>query len=123
MPDWPSSLPSPGMPLADARQPAVLRSSMDAGPPKQRRRFTAAIRHVDTVLLLTGSDRRTLDDFFIDDLAEGALAFDWTDPASDATDPTVSMRFRAPIEWDLAAGDDDPDARLWRGRLQLEILP
>lgn len=120
MATWPGTLPqSPFLGVSDKRNKAVARTEMDTGPPKMRRRFTAAVREIDVGMFLTGAQRTTFDTFFITTLKEGALSFDWTDPNDGAT---ASMRFREPPAWQqIRAGS--PDAKLWQSSLKLEILP
>ena len=115
---WPASLPQGLMVgTGDQRQPAALRSEMDSGPAKQRRRFTAAIRNLSVPIILTNTQRATFDTFFITTLLEGVLPFDWVDPKDGST---VEYRFTAPVEFSLLSGGAE---RLWRGTLNLEILP
>lgn len=120
MTTWPIGLPSLGADVSDKRQDAKLRSQMDVGPAKQRRRFTSAVRDIETTLIVTGAQRATLDALYITDLEEGALPFDWTDPADGST---VAFRFVSPIEYGLAAPNPTAANRIWRAALKLEILP
>jgi hypothetical protein len=117
---WPATLPqSPFLAVREARQPAVVRSAMDAGPPKVRRRYTAAVRNLDVAMFLDGTQKATFDTFFNTTLAEGSLPFDWTDPVSGNT---VSMRFREPAAWAQVRAGTVAN-RLWRADLPLEVLP
>lgn len=117
---WPASLPQKQFTgLTDQRQDARVRTEMDAGLPKMRRRFTAALRTVTTRLVLTGTQRQTFDTFYITTLSEGVDPFDWEDPVTDAT---VSFRFIEPPQWSLIVGGSTSD-RLWEATLSLELLP
>jgi hypothetical protein len=120
MPTWPATLPNQFVGLTDKRQDAVARTPMDAGPQSRRARFTAASREFHTPIFLTGAQRAIFDQFFIVDLIEGTLAFDWEDPVTDAT---ISLSFRAPPEWSLFRGASDPERRVWQASLELEIQP
>lgn len=129
MPNWPASLPqNQFLNLTDQRQDARVRTKMDAGPAKMRRRFTAAVRTVVAPILLDGTQRQAFDSFWINDTQEGSLSFSWSDPATDAN---VNFRFVAPPAWKLEvggapgvpAGSATSGARLWRAHLHLEILP
>lgn len=79
---WPSTLPQE-LRLADMQESlpsAVVATDMDAGPPKVRRRFTAAPRPVTGSMVMTRSQVRILDDFFTNVLAMGSLPFSWWFP-------------------------------------------
>lgn len=112
---WPASLPQkPFRGLTEVRQPAALRTIMDAGAAKTRKRFTAAVRNIDIPMVFTKAQRATFDTFFITTLSEGALEFDWEDPVDEST--TISFRFRNPPKMTKAAGE-------WKTILNLEVLP
>lgn len=118
---WPTTLPQEAfVGLTEQRQDARLRTQMDKGPPKMRRRFTAAVRRVTVPLVLSGAEKQAFDTFYITTLQEGSLPFDWRDPVTDAT---ISFRFaESPPQWSVMAGGV-PNSRLWSGTLDLEILP
>ena len=86
MTDWPASLPPPlyheisiGAPLG-----VVLRTDMDFGPAKQRRRFTAAPRPVSLVFEpVTQEGVADFDQFFVEDIQSGTLAFEMLHPITD----------------------------------------
>jgi hypothetical protein len=120
VPSWPATLPQEQfIGLTDQRQVAVVRTQMDEGPAKVRRKFSAAVRDVMVPIVLNGTQRGAFDPFFISDLEEGALAFDWDDPV---TDSTLSFRFIEPPQWTLEVGGA-PAARIWKATMKLEILP
>lgn len=114
---WPNTLPQ--VPLAEnyQEQPqnAVLRSSMDAGAPKQRARFTAAATHVQLAWRLTDSQLDDFQDFWDSDLAHGALVFQFPHPR---TGTTVDARFMEPFVLAPASRRD-----LWTVTAKIEILP
>jgi hypothetical protein len=93
----------------------TIRTPMDVGPAKARRRLTAGVTAIEGTLLLTAAQAETLMGFWRDTTAAGALAFTWLHPRTGAS---VSMRFVAGPE--LAALDA---GALWRAALRLEILP
>lgn len=116
---WPESLPQkPLRGLSETRQKASLRSDMDSGGPKKRRRFTAAIRNVDVPIVFTQSERATFDTFYNDTLAEGVTVFDWAALQTDigATSGTLSFGFRNPPRMIKVAGE-------WSTTLNLEVIP
>ncbi len=115
MPAWPGILPA--VPLLGHRETApdmVVRTEMDAGPAKLRRRFTAGVRPLEVALVLSEAQVAALDNFYVGDLAGGALSFDHFVPRTGAQ---AKLRFVAPPEYELAAPS------IWRARLRLEVLP
>jgi hypothetical protein len=116
-PTWPLSLPQ--RPLAQGYNEqapnTVIRTQMEAGPPKVRRRFTAGIRILGLQLQLTAEQVETLDGFHDATLQGGALAFDWVHPR---TGLAMTCRFAEPPSYvPIARG------RLWTATIKLEILP
>lgn len=113
---WPAGLPQ--KPLADgfteSPVPNVVRSDMDVGPAKMRRRYTAAVRVYNMELLLTTSQVATLEAFYRTTLAE-VDPFDWTDHRTGAA---ASYRFRSPPSYSEAGAPG-----YWRTTLDLEVLP
>lgn len=113
---WP-----PGLPPAteiDQYQEALpelaLRSEMDAGPAKLRRRYSAGPSTWQGALQLSGEQTATLEAFWRTTLAGGSLAFDWVHPRTGAA---VAMRFLSPPAFRHLAGP------LWIADLRVEILP
>jgi hypothetical protein len=120
MPTWPGSLPqNQFLNLTEQRQEARIRTQMDAGPAKMRRRFTAAVRTFTIPIVLNGTQRQAFDSFWINDTQEGTLSFAWSDPV---TDVAVNFRFVAQPQWTLEVGGA-PANRIWKTQLNLEILP
>jgi len=125
--NWPSTLPQ--APLLDGyargEGKAVLRSDMEAGPAKVRRRFTATASPLQYPLLLRPAQLQILRDFWRDDLAMGALAFELPDPQDSGA--TLLCRFTEEPSWTAIAAADPDDgagrAKMYRLSLQLEILP
>jgi hypothetical protein len=114
---WPSSLPQfVEIDGYDETLPdALLRTRMDAGPAKQRRRFTAAPRSLAAVTdLMTAAQGATFEAFFETTLQMGALPFDWAHPRTQAT---KTFRFREPPK-----AIARPGGRV-QYRLSLEIMP
>lgn len=113
---WPATLPS--YPLVEGyeeRAPAtMLRTEMDAGPAKVRRRFTAGVRVLTLEVGLTTEQTETLDAFFVDTLQGGTLPFDWVHPR---TQDPATFRFTAEPEYEPLGGE------MWIAVLPLEILP
>src|ERR1700735_4998507 len=80
-PTWPTTLPQYLLKRGyQTSMPNVLlRTQMDAGPPKVRRRFSAAITPVKGKEVMSGDQLEDLRNFFLNDLMGGALVFQWTD--------------------------------------------
>lgn len=120
MATWPSDLPPFRLPISDQPQDGTLRTSMDTGPAKVRRRFTAVPRNMAIPMRMTGAQYDTLQDFYTSDLSGGALEFDLSDPL---TGDTEEFRFLEPPAGSVIVGNADPDKRIWNVQLQLEKLP
>ena len=84
MPDWPASIPfkfAAGQDRENGPQGNVIRTAMEHGPPKQRRRFTAAVRERQVTLPpLTAAALATFEAFVEGDLGGGVLSFTAADP-------------------------------------------
>lgn len=121
MPSWPVGLPNDLFTSLQVKaQDAVLRTSMDAGPPTTRNRFTAVYKNLTGQMNLTGAQVSTLETFYATTLSNGALSFNWTDPRSDAS---VTMKFAEPPGYSGLTGSDVANDRLWSVSLSLHILP
>ena len=112
---WPSGLPQ--RPLAEgfteSAVPSVVRTDMDVGPAKMRRRYTAEVRVYSMGLLLTTAQVATLETFYVTTL--GCVEpFDWIDHRTNAA---ASYRFRSPPSYSEAGPG------YWRATLDLEVLP
>ena len=66
--------------LSAKRSSLVIRTKMDAGPNKTRRRYTASTKTFSGSMLLNSSQRIELERFYRVSLADGALRFIFTDP-------------------------------------------
>jgi hypothetical protein len=113
---WPASLPQ--APNADGyaehAPKTIIRTEMEAGPPKMRRRFTAGIRPFEMKIAMTKSETQVLDAFFVTTLVGGSLAFDWIHPRTGAA---ASFRFVKPPTY--SAKSDNA----WDVALSVEVLP
>jgi len=79
---WPAYLPKTLLMenLAAKRSSNVIRTRMDAGPQKTRRRYTASTKVFTGRMLLSAEQRFELEWFYRFTLADGALRFNFTDP-------------------------------------------
>lgn len=79
---WPPSLPVPPR-LRDHRErppQLTLRSSVDSGPAKVRRRNTANVRTISVSFVFTWDEWEAFDEFFLETIAGGALPFELKRP-------------------------------------------
>jgi len=88
METWPTSLPLPEQAgYSEQQANNILRTQMDAGAPKQRRRYTAVYTTVKFQMTLTSVQTSTLMSFYN---LVGAGNFTWTHPRTSAS---VTARF------------------------------
>lgn len=110
MATWPSELAITRDNYRETPPDRVIRSNMGVGPDKLRRRSSSAVRKLSLILFLNDTELQTLDDFY---LANDSLAFDFTDPRTDAV---VRARFASPPSY--------PERETnWNASVELEILP
>lgn len=117
MPTWPATLPE--YVLADGYTEAApnnaIRSEMEIGPAKVRRRTTATPTPVTCQIRITPAQRADLLMFFETDTASGSLAWDWVHPVTRAA---AVFRFTAPPSMTATAR-----GTAFIAALELEILP
>lgn len=120
-PTWPGGLPQKQFLRITMRTPDnTIRTRMDSGPDKIRRKGTTRPIPIDIPMLIDGDQRATFDIFYDTTLKAGSLPFDWEDPRDDAI---VEYRFLRSTTWVLTDGDDTSTKRRWRGLLRLERMP
>lgn len=116
MPTWPLTLPA--APLAEGfreTMPATtVRTEMEAGPAKVRRRTTAGVGRLSMAYLMSAAQVATLESFVTHDLAGGALPFNFTHPRRGTA---VRCRF-ARLPEHVAV-----NAAFFKSAFELEILP
>jgi len=112
MPEWPATLPQEPPGETETAPDLAVRTEMDAGPPKMRRRFTAGVRRFSREMILTAAQVEILDAFYLDTL-KSTLSFDWTHPRAGAN---VTYRFTGPPAYTTYEGN-------YKVTLPLEILP
>ena len=138
-PAWPSTLPQYLLTrnYKETAPTLAIRTQMDAGPAKMRRRFTANARPISGMLLLNEYQLAVLDEFFLNDCQGGAQSFCWTmqrrlsdsDSSADSNAPLdsdapvpsfppMTFRFVKP-----PAYADSGDGKNYEVTLSLEILP
>lgn len=121
MATWPTSLPqSVFMDFVATRQSGMIRTSMDDGPAKQRKRFSAVSKMFKCNMILNGTQYSTFESFFESDLDFGATSFTWINPITDAS---ATLRFTDVFTPSQLTPDADPAARLYQISMPLEVLP
>jgi hypothetical protein len=115
-PEWPTTLPQTPMMRGFGETPGdnVIRTSMDVGPPKLRRRSTAVPRNFTLVIRCTTAQIDILDDFFTGDCRDGSLPFDWKHPR---TGGAATYVWGAPPKYAPVFGD------FWEASMSLELQP
>ncbi len=112
---WPASLPPLPAPMDVAVQDAFLRSDMDTGPGKVRRRFTASAVFYTFTLRMEGSqyaDLMTLYNTTVD--------FDMNDPVSGNLE---QFQFNAPPDARIITGAPANADRILDVSIQLKKIP
>jgi len=95
--------------------PAVtIKSNMDAGPAKVRRRFTAGVTPVSGTMILTAAQLVILDTFYNTTLLGGSLRFSWTKPPAHTV--ACEMRFTEVPNWTKVEEE-------YEVSLSFEVLP
>lgn len=116
MPSWPLTLPQ--KPLLhgyrENKPKTVVRTEMDQGPAKVRRRSSAGVTLLETVWLLNAAQLAALDAFFDVTIAGGAVAFDFAHPR---TGGNILCRMTAPPEYRSVNGS------ACHVTIMMEVLP
>jgi hypothetical protein len=101
--NWPEGLPATLRVSGLSVQPSsnVIRTAMDAGPKKARRRYTANSVKYSGSMILNMAQMETFKRFYRDALADGALRFNFTDPAGLET---AEFRFTADYSYTASDG-------------------
>ena len=113
---WPVTLPQAFLQNGLQITPVdnFIRSDMDSGIAKVRRRSTAVIENVSGQIKLDNGQDVILYEFFYTELQGGVLVFEWQHPR---TDETKDFRF-------ISTPTTKPlDGSQWLAQLELEILP
>lgn len=112
---WPVTLPAPALnSLRETPPNNTIRTNMDKGPDKVRRRTTANVRPISFTLKLTPAQVATLDTFYDNTTFSGADEFDYTHPRTGAA---VTARFVSPPEYSESEGV------IYNCSISLEIMP
>jgi hypothetical protein len=115
---WPTDLPElPDRENWSMMLPKnVVRTSMDAGPAKQRKRFTAGVHTITMAITVDGVQLAVFRSFWANDCGQGALPFTWVDPTDDSTQDFQFLATEPPQIVNIG-GD------WWRVSFRVEMLP
>lgn len=113
---WPGALPQyvERAGYIEGQPDLVLRTPLEVGPAKVRRRFTTAPRPFKLAVQLDGAQVQTFEDFARLTIRGGEDAFDWVHPR---TRQAATFRFRKPFHLTPIGGP------LWLATLELWMLP
>ena len=118
---WPTSLPQ--KPLVDGYKRILpnnlIRSSMDTGSDKVRKRGRFKPQEISASYVLTAAQRNTLENFVHNSLAEGAICFNWPHPE---LNKLVRARLKASNDGILEFSPYRDTTR-WSVTLKIEIWP
>ena len=116
IPAWPATLPTELLAQGYGEAPGDnrLRSPMEVGPPKVRRRATSSPRKISGNVLLTEDQLDDFKTFYDTTLLSGTLRFTWNDPTAPTIE--VEMRFDEIPSWVVQGVD-------YNVSMTLEILP
>lgn len=116
MATWPSNLQprllAGGFNLSP--KDTVIRTQMDFGVAKTRRRFTTSTTDIPASIHLRDDQYTVFMNFFNNTVAGGALPFDYIHPV---TGEPIRVRFRGPPKIDALGG------KVYVVQMQWEILP
>lgn len=90
---WPATLPDCAETWEEQAVPVTVRTAMDVGPPKVRRRYTRTMRNVRVGFTMTHEQAMALRDYFELDLQGGVLEHEFRHPF---LDEVQDFRFTEP---------------------------
>jgi hypothetical protein len=116
MASWPGTLPTEPIETgySETAPNNLIRTNMDVGPAKVRKRTLANVRQLTVQFVLTSTQVGYLDTFYVTTTNSGADSFTWTHPRT--TSP-ITLRFVNPPTYTPIEGG------LYSVSLSLEILP
>lgn len=118
-PAYPDALPWFGKDVSFDPQDPRVRTSMDMGPAKMHRRFTAKTVKLAATLWMDGAQLEQFLYFFETTLRDGSEKFDAVYPFDDST---REFQFVSMPKWQLARGGSVPE-RLYPVQVEVEVLP
>lgn len=100
--NWPSTLPQAWLNegYQETMPDVMIRTEMDAGPAKSRRRFTAQVTPIKAAMLLTTAEKGYLETFFNTTTAGGSLSFTFPHDGADVLRFTTAPTFsKSGVAW------------------------
>lgn len=124
-PIWPTDLPNPAATnYQEQPQSQIIRSTVDAGIDKVRRRFTSNTRQFSCTWYLTHDQLGAFESWFNNDLGAGSLAFRFPKPRYGMTTGThILARFYGNNNDPLYTIGYAEQYRQWQVTARLEQLP
>lgn len=121
VPAWPVSLPvAPRVAGLQETAPALtVRTQMDVGPAKVRKRTTFNVARFDLSMVMTGAQLGTFIGFYTGAAGGGAIAFQFKNPRSGVNG---LFRFTSEPTWRPTAPRDD-GAEYWEVAFSVEEVP
>lgn len=98
--------------LSTNRNSSVIRTEMDAGPKKQRRRYTISSKNFSGTILLSSEQRTAFEVWYKNTLSDGVLRFAMKDPQ---TLQLCEFRFTEDYDENFSEG-------LWEISMKLEKM-
>ena len=117
VPAWDSDLPQELLVngYGQSYPNVTIKSEMDAGPAKVRRRFTAGVAPVSGTMIMDATELAALDTFYNTTLLGGSLRFSWTKPPAHSV--ACEMRFTEPPTWTAI------EPGMYQVSMSFEVLP
>lgn len=116
---WPASLTKLSHNMDVTQLDGSVRTPMDAGPSKVRRRFSAVPFYFQMTLAADDTELATFETFYADTVEQGSLPFDFVDPRNGVT---KSCRFAAAPSYSSRKGSGGV-VTLWVISMLVEVLP
>jgi len=95
-------------------EPNIIRSDVEVGPAKTRRRYTKPIINIKASMVVTAAQLQVFDDFYHGPLMSGALRFLFKDPR---TGVQKEFRFIDPPVYQPITAEN------WAVEMSIEVLP
>ncbi len=116
-PQWPPTFPQDAfLGQSFQRRNAFAQFSVDAGPSMRRRVFGNASTDVRSPMIFTQEQMIDFDEFWIDTLFEGSLAFDWVHPV---TGVLATYRFNT---YPSFSKMESAEGKLYQAVMDLELI-
>ena len=112
--NWPELLPATLLIDGFSKKPQsnVIRTSMDAGPKKARRRYTARTISFSGKQVFDAAELAVFEQFYHNVLADGVLRFNFTDPTT-----LEAAEFRFTEDYTVSANEGLFEISMSLGRL------